>query len=129
MQKQMLSKFSPHRLIEQVIKHPVITILILLIATAVFAWRIPTLTFKTSIYDLIIEDLPATSRYEEFKAIFGSDEIIRVVIKSEGIYEESTFKKIEVLSDAAVKIKGIRRVISLPEVKRAVDFTGKWDLK
>ena len=105
MQKQMLSKFSPHRLIEQVIKHPVIAILILLIVTAAFAWRIPTLTFKTSIYDLIIEDLPATSRYEEFKAIFGSDEIIRVVIKSEGIYEDSTFKKIEALSDAAEKLR------------------------
>ena len=125
----MLSKFSPHRLIEQVIKHPVIAILVLLIATAAFASRIPTLTFKTSIYDLIIEDLPATSRYEEFKAIFGSDEIIRVVIKSEGIYEDSTFKKIEALSDAAAKIAGVRRVISLPEVKRAVDFTGKWDLQ
>jgi len=129
MQKQMLSRLSPHRLIKQVIKHPVIAILIVLLITGVFAWRIPTLSFKTSIYDLIIEDLPATMRYEEFKAIFGSDEIIRVVIKSEGIYEDSTFKKIEVLSDTAAKIAGVRRVISLPGVKRAVDFAGKWDLK
>ncbi|MBW1865999.1 MAG: MMPL family transporter, partial [Deltaproteobacteria bacterium] len=128
MQKQMLSRFSPHGLVERAIKHPVIAILIILLATAAFAWRIPTLTFKTSIYDLIIEDLPATSRYEEFKTIFGSDEIIRIVIKSEGIYEESTFKKIEALSDAAAKIEGVRRVISLPEIKKAIDFTGKWDL-
>ena len=125
----MLSRLSPHRLIKQVIKHPVIAILIILLVTGVFAWRIPTLSFKTSIYDLIIEDLPATMRYEEFKAIFGSDEIIRVVIKSEGIYEDSTFKKIEVLSDTAAKISGVRRVISLPEIKRAVDIAGKWDLK
>jgi len=128
MQKQLLSRFSPHGLVEQVIKRPVIAILIVLTATAIFAWRIPTLTFKTSIYDLVIEDLPATARYEEFKSIFGSDEIIRVVIKSEGIYEESTFKKIMALSDAAAKIGGVRRVISLPEVKKAVDFSGKWEL-
>ena len=129
MQKQLLSRFSPHRLVERVIKHPLIAISIVLIATAAFAWRIPTLTFKTSIYDLIIEDLPATKRYEEFKSIFGSDEIIRVVIKSDGIYEENTFKKITALSDAATKIAGVRRVISLPEVKKAIDFSGKWDLK
>ncbi len=128
MQKQLLSRFSPHGLVEWVIKRPVIAILIVLTATAVFAWRIPTLTFKTSIYDLIIEDLPATTRYEEFKSLFGSDEIIRVVIKSEGIYEEDTFKKIAALSDAAAKIEGVRRVISLPEVKKAVDFSGKWEL-
>jgi uncharacterized protein len=129
MQKQLLSRLSPHRLIQQVVKHPIIAIVVVLMITAVFAWRVPTLSFKTSIYDLIIEDLPATSRYEEFKTLFGSDEIIRVVIKSEGIYEEATFKKIEALSDAAGKIAGVRRVISLPEVKRAVDFAGKWDLE
>ena len=128
MQKQLLSRFSPHRLVERVIEHPVIAILIILIATAAFAWRIPALTFKTSIYDLVIEDLPATARYEEFKSIFGSDEIIRVVIKSDGIYEENTFKKITELSDAAAKIAGVRRVISLPEIKKAVDFSGKWEL-
>ena len=128
MQKQLLSRFSPHRLVERVIERPLIAVLIILIATAAFAWRIPTLTFKTSVYDLIIEELPATKRYEEFKALFGSDEIIRVVIKSDGIYEGNTFKKITELSDAAAKIAGVRRVISLPEVKKAVDFSGKWEL-
>ncbi|MBT8374854.1 MAG: hypothetical protein KJN80_08080, partial [Deltaproteobacteria bacterium] len=93
-----MSRFSAHRLIERVIEHPLIAILVILIATAAFAWRIPTLTFKTSIYDLVIEDLPATARYEDFKSLFGSDEIIRVVIKSDGIYQGDTFKKITELS-------------------------------
>ena len=128
MQKPLLSRISPDALVERVIKHPVITILVILLATAVFAWRIPALTFKTSIYDLVIEDLPATKRYEEFKSLFGSDEIIRVVIKSDGIYEETTFQKITELSEAATKIAGVRRVISLPEIKKAVDFSGNWEL-
>ena len=129
MQKHFLSSVSPHRLVERVIRHPLVAILIVLMITAVLAWRIPTLTFKTSIYDLIIEDLPATSRYEAFKAIFGSDEIIQVVIKSDDIYEAAAFIKIQELSDKAAKIAGVRRVISLPEVKKAIDFSGKWDLK
>lgn len=128
MQKQVLSGLSPHRLIEAVTKHPVVTILLILSITVLFAWQIPTLSFKTSIYDLIIEDLPATERYENFKSIFGSDEIIRVVIKAEDIYDDATFKKIQTLSDTAAKISGVRRVISLPEVKKAVDFTGKWGM-
>ena len=128
MRKPVLSGLSPHRLVAWVVGHPVIVILAILMISALFAWRIPSLSFKTSIYDLIIEDLPETARYEEFKSLFGSDEIIRVVIKCDDIYDQTNFQKIQELSEKAVKIAGVRRVISLPEVKKAVDFTGKWDL-
>ena len=129
MQKHFLGRLSPHRLVELVLKHPLMTVLMIFLVTGLFAWRIPTLTFKTSIYDLVIEDFPATARYDQFKTIFGSDEIIQVVIKSDDIYNEATFKNIQELSDAAAKIEGIRRVLSLPEIKKAVDFSGKWELK
>jgi uncharacterized protein len=129
MHKQVLSRLSPHRLVQWVIKHPVLVILFVLGITVLFAWRIPSLSFKTSIYDLIIEDLPETARYTEFKRLFGSDEIIRVVIKCDDIYNPTTFGKIQELSDTAAQIDGVRRVISLPEIKKAVDFTGKWDLE
>ncbi|MBT8370025.1 MAG: MMPL family transporter, partial [Deltaproteobacteria bacterium] len=111
-----------------VVGHPALVIVAIFVITALFAWRVPTLSFKTSIYDLIIEDLPETARYEEFKSLFGSDEIIRMVIKCDDIYDQTNFQKIQILSDKAAKINGIRRVISLPEVKKAVDFSGKWDL-
>ncbi len=128
MHKQVLSRLSPHRLVEWVIRYPSVIILVIIVITTLFAWQIPSLSFKTSIYDLIIDDLPETARYEEFKQLFGSDEIIRVVIKCDDIYDQINFQKIRDLSDQAVKIKGVRRVISLPEVKKAVDFTGNWDL-
>ncbi len=128
MHKPVLSRLLPHRLVQWVIRHPAVVILAIFIISALFAWRIPNLSFKTSIYDLIIEDLPETARYEEFKSLFGSDEIIRVVIKCDDIYAQTNFKKIQELSEQAAQIEGIRRVISLPEVKKAVDFTGNWDL-
>jgi len=128
MHKQVLSRLSPQRLVGWVIKHPAMVILAIMVITALFAWQIPDLSFKTSIYDLIIEDLPETGRYEAFKKQFGSDEIIRVVIKCDDIYDQTNFQKIQELSEKAAKIDGVRRVISLPEVKKAVDFTGNWDL-
>ena len=69
------------------------------------------------------------SRYDIFKSEFGSDEIIRVVVKAGNIFDPITFRKIEILSDNLAAIKGVRRVISLPEIKRSVDTAAKWSMQ
>ena len=126
--KQYLKTVTSGQLLERMLQRPVAVILVVLLITALFAWRVPYLSFKTSIYDLIIEDLPETARYEAFKEIFGSDEIIRVVVKGENLFDAMTFKQLEALAETAEKIEGVRRVISLPGVKKAVDLSGKWEL-
>ena len=126
--KQYLKTVTSGQLLERMLQRPVVVILVVLLITALFGWRVPYLSFKTSIYDLVIEDLPETARYEAFKEIFGSDEIIRVVVKGENLFDAMTFKQLEALVEAAEKIKGVRRVISLPGVKKAVDLSGKWEL-
>jgi len=123
-----LRTITGRELLEKMLQKPAAVILIILMITALFAWRIPYLSFKTSVYDLIIEDLPETARYESFKDLFGSDEIIRVVVKGDNLFSTVTFMQLEGLVDAAEKIKGVRRVISLPGVKKAVDLSGNWDL-
>jgi predicted RND superfamily exporter protein/CRP-like cAMP-binding protein len=97
--------------------------------TFFFAWRLPDLSFKTSIYDLQIQDLPETARYNAFKKIFGSDEIIRVVIKGNNVFDPITFRKVEQLAETAAAIEGVRRVISLPGIKKAVDVSGNWNME
>ena len=126
--KQYLKTVTSGQLLERILQRPVVVILAVLVVTALFAWRIPHLSFKTSVYDLIIEDLPETARYEAFKEMFGSDEIIRVVVKAENLFEKVTYKQLEGLVETAEKIEGVRRVISLPGVKNAVDLSGKWEL-
>ncbi|MBW2298247.1 MAG: MMPL family transporter, partial [Deltaproteobacteria bacterium] len=126
--KDFLKTISSGQLLERMLQKPVAVILAVLLLTVLFAWRIPNLSFKTSIYDLIIEDLPETARYEAFKKTFGSDEIIRVVVKGDNLFDDVTFKQIEDLVKTAGKINGVRRVISLPGVKDAVDLSGKWEL-
>ena len=126
--KQYLNAVTSGQLLERMLQRPIAVILAVLLITALFAWRVPHLSFKTSVYDLIIEDLPETARYDAFKEIFGSDEIIRVVVKAENLFDAVTFKQLEGLAEKAEKIEGVRRVISLPGVKNAVDLSGKWEL-
>ena len=112
-----------------ILRRPIIVIFIIAAITFVFAWRLPDLAFKTSIYDLQIEDLPETAQYNSFKKIFGSDEIIRIVIKCDNVFDPITFRKVEQLAEAATAVEGVRRVISLPGVKKAVDVSGNWDME
>ena len=83
MRKRVLHRQFFRRMLEWIVRRPVWTILIIVLVTFFFAWQIPALSIRTSIYDLVIQDLPETARYNEFKKIFGSDEILRVVIKGE----------------------------------------------
>ena len=120
---------SYEEMMKWTLRKPFVVIAITLAITFFFVWQIRNLSFKTSIYDLQIEDLPETTRYEDFKKLFGSDEIIRLVLKAENIFDSATYIKIEKLVEQAAQIDGVRRVISLPGIKKAVDVTGNWDME
>lgn len=120
--------FSARRWLRFVVDHPVGIILLALIITSAFAWQLPNLRFQNSIYDLAIEDLDEAVLYETFKKDFGSEEIILVVVKAANILDESAFQRVQTLSQNLSEIKGVRRVISLPGIKKAMDVTGKWNL-
>ncbi|MCP3952670.1 MAG: MMPL family transporter [Desulfobacterales bacterium] len=109
-------------------KWPKTVILVIVALTCLFAYQIPKLSFSTSVYDLVIEDLPETARYKAFKKVFGSDEIIRVVVRSENVFDPLVFRQLELLAETTAKIKGVRRVISLPGIKKAIDISGAWSL-
>ena len=111
-----------------IIKYPVWAISVIAVITLIFAWHMPKLSFKTTVYDLIIEELPEAKRYRDFHDLFGSDEIIRMVIKADNIFDPPTFAKVTILSEAALQIKGVRRVISLPEVKKSIDPRSEWPI-
>ena len=115
-------------LIEGIVRHRVKIMVAIAVLTLLFVTQVPRLQIKTSIYDLVIEDLPETARYSEFKKVFGSDEIIRVVVKAENVFDPTTFRKLEELVSTATEIEGVRRVISLPGIKKDVDPGGTWSL-
>lgn len=99
-------------------------------AISLFFWtHIPRLSFHTSIYDLLVENLSDSIRYRNAKTLFGSDEIIRVVITAEDIFDPATFSKIEALSEAFSRIEGIKRVISLSDIRQNVDPGRTWTME
>lgn len=122
-----IRRFSFQTYLNFVVAHPRRVLLLVGLLTLLPVWFLPQLSFKTTVYDLIIQDLPEAGRYQEFLELFGSDEIIQLVIRAEDVFEPATFTKISELSEACARIPGVRRIISLPEVKKSVDHSGEWD--
>jgi uncharacterized protein len=118
-----------YRWLRFVTGHPRRVLFAALLMTAVFAWPLPQLRFETSIYDLAIEDLPETETYRTFKKEFGCEEILLVVARAEDIFVPKTFQEIEGLAESLARIEGVRRVISLPGIRKDMDVTGDWDIQ
>ena len=72
---RLLQSLNPVDYVHRVLEHRRLTLAVIAALTLLFAAFIPRLAFKTSIHDLIIEDLPENAQYEAFKAVFGSEEI------------------------------------------------------
>jgi uncharacterized protein len=121
-------RFSFQTYMAFIIRHPVWPLLLVAAITLWFSWHLPNLSFKTTVYDLIIEELPQARSYRDFIDIFGSDEIIRIVVKAEDVFDTATFAKVTQLSEAAGKIEGVRRILSLPEIKNQIDPRNEWKM-
>ncbi|MFZ5572758.1 MAG: MMPL family transporter [Thermodesulfobacteriota bacterium] len=126
-------RFSLHRFGRRIlswqVRHPKRALLLMAVITLALGWRLPSLSVRTSIYDLVIEDLPVTKQYREFQKIFGSDDLIRIVIKGRDVFSPDFFNLVEKLSADAAAIKGVRRVISISGVKKDVDPRNQWSLE
>jgi len=121
-------RLRPESWLRYIVHHPVHVIILTTLITLLFAFHLPHLKFETSIYDLTIEDLPETQTYNRFKEAFGCEEIILVVARTNGVFRPETFQQIEQLSHSLSQIDGVKRVISLPGIKKAMDITDKWNL-
>ncbi len=124
-----MSNLSFKKYLDFIIKRPIWPLLAVGAITLMFCWHLPKLSFKTTVYDLIIEELPEAQQYRDFRNLFGSDDIIRMVVAAENIFDPATFAKVVQLSDAAGGIEGVRRVISLPEIKKNVDPRSEWPME
>ncbi len=126
---QMMRSLNPVDYVQRVLARRTLFIVVIVALTVLLGAFIPHLSFKTSIRDLIIEDLPENGQYESFKAVFGSEEIIRVVVKCDNVFDPLNFQRIAQLEEAAKKIEGVQRVIGLPSIKNAVDLSGNWPMQ
>ena len=91
-----------------VVNHPTYIIAAILTVTLFFGLQIPKLRFQTSIYDLAIQDLPETIRYQAFKETFGSDELILVVVKTDDVFAPRVFEALTDLAGRLSAVEGIK---------------------
>ena len=123
-----LKPYSFRPVLEWILLRPWVSIACFVLISLFFVLQIPRLSFKTSIYDLLIENLSDSIRYQRAKKVFGSDEIIQVVVKADNIFDSATFRKIELLSEAFSKIEGVKRSISLPAIRQKIDPQKDWTI-
>ncbi len=115
-------------LLQSLVRRPVLVIMAVLAVTAFFAFSLKDLRFRSSMYDLVLEDLNEAKYYDDFKQIFGSEEIILVVAKSTGFFTEDGFKQLAALGEKFLKIEGVSRIDSLPGIKKKIDLTSRWSV-
>ncbi|MEW5723531.1 MAG: MMPL family transporter, partial [Thermodesulfobacteriota bacterium] len=111
-----------------IVLHPYRVLSLVLVVTVLFGIQIPRLEFHTSMYDMTIENLPENIQYNLFKEEFGSEEIIAVVVKSENVFNSEVYERLDRLAQRLSEVKGVKRVISLPGIKKAIDITDKFSL-
>jgi len=111
-------------MLQGMLKRPIAALCLVGLITLLFAWHIPKVRFRTSVYDMIVESLPEAADYRMFKADFGSDDIIRVVIRGAPVFTPEIFDAICRLSAKAEQIAGVRRIIGLPEIREKVALSG-----
>ncbi len=126
---RLFQSFSLQRWLTWVAMHPRSVLIGILILTALAGTGIPRLTFSHAANELMVDGLPERQRYEDFKALFGSDEIIRVVVKGGDMFTPEAFDRLRSLSDAFDRIPGVNRVISLPRIKAGVDPGERWSVE
>ncbi|MGB3777726.1 MAG: MMPL family transporter, partial [Tunicatimonas sp.] len=107
-----------------IIKFRLPLMLMLAAITGFMALQIPKLRLS---YDYVAAVPPSDSSmqyYEGFKQQFGEDANLLVVgVQDSALYEVSTFQRFAYLSDAIKELKGVKYVVSLPELQQLVKNT------
>ena len=94
------------RTLSSIINNPRLVLLFGLLLTILFAWPLPDLRFRTSIYDLAVKDITEYKEYDAFKETFGNDEMILVVARARNVLDPEVFSSIDRLSRMLSEIPG-----------------------
>jgi predicted RND superfamily exporter protein len=87
------------------------------IVTLVCLFKIRNLQFDTSPSTLILAGSSEARYYEEIKRIFGNDQLILIGIQSDNLLRSSELARVRDLTNELERIPGVKRVLSLTNVK------------
>jgi len=107
--------------LQWIVQRPKRILVLFAALTLLFGWQLPRLSFQSSVYDLIVENIPEAEYYNRFKGEFGSEEIVLISITSDTLFAPRTFHRIEEMARQVARIEGVVRADSLPGIKRLID--------
>lgn len=110
--------------------HPVWSVGLILLLTAVCMVRITDLQIDSSTKGMMDEKDPKKPVYEEYKEIFGSDILTVVMITppSGDVFNEASLTVLQNITDGAWDLEGVTSVSSLTtvtKIRKEVDFSGE----
>ena len=106
------------KILSWIIKHPVISIGLLIIITVLLCKNVNKLKIDSSAEGLMVEGDPTRDYYEEIKEKFGDDNLTVVVLKNEDIFTTDVLQVISDMSDAFSSLDGVIKVESLTTVNK-----------
>ncbi len=110
------------------LKHPKTILTVLAVVTLLLGFQLPKLKPHVSMYDFVVEKLPESRAVYKHQRKFGSEEMIRITVKADNIYDPILFKTIGDLAQATERIPGVIRTMSLPQIKNAIESSSPMEM-
>ena len=109
-----------------IINNPRKTILCLALISLFFGFFMPRVSFNADMKEMVPMDDPVINDLQEAVEVFGSQNFLMVVLKSDNIFEIDTLKKIDRLSEEFSFLKGVEKVTTplvehVPQTEQEVE--------
>ncbi|MBI4209113.1 MAG: MMPL family transporter [Deltaproteobacteria bacterium] len=101
------------RYTQWVLKHPLLTLFILLVPTLYFTWRLPELEVNNGVVAAFSPEDPDLLYYQDFYKEFGNEEFICVFFNSEDIFNLQTLQWIDRMTKRFEEIPYVDQVLSI----------------
>lgn len=110
--------------IDFVLKYPKTIIAFCILITVLMGWNIPKLEIEPDLKAMFPKDFDIIVSMNEMEDIFGGSELIVMSISSDDIFNKSTLKKIDDITEEIEEIEMVEKVLSLTN---AVDIKATED--
>lgn len=108
-----------------IVDHPVITSVLLFLATGWFASQLPRLKIDASAEIHMLKNDPDQVYYAKTRERFGDDNLTVILIKAKDVFSPPVLTAIQRISAAVQMLDGVRRVDSLSTVNQ-IKGEGDW---
>jgi uncharacterized protein len=96
-----------------------ITLMVILGGITIFmGYKSQDILWSYDMVNIVPENDPDQQYFKEFKSLFGEDgNIMAIGIKDSAVYQADNFLKMRLLTDELARIKGVKSVLGLPNLK------------